>query len=107
MTVLTSTEQNNSIFKSISGHNLNGEANNAAKYDTGCVFSTTLQSFVKFYRNNISLQERRQLTVAASKGRLDYKTSTVIREQEEEMLNILELPVSSHLRNCINNAVEC
>ena len=95
--VLTNTEQNNSIVKSIAGHDfIYGEANNAAKYDTECMFLGTLQSFVKFYRNNISLQERRQLTVAASKGRLDYKTSTVIREQEEGMLNILELPVSSN-----------
>jgi hypothetical protein len=84
MTVLTDTEQSNSVD---------------LKYDetndtVACVFSNTLHSFVKFYRNNISLQERRQLTVAASKGRLDYKTSSVIREQEEEMLNVLELPVS-------------
>ena len=84
MTILTNTEHTNSIDIK------HGEAN----HQTGCVFSTTLHSFVKFYRNNISLQERRQLTVAASKGRLDYKTSSVIREQEEEMLNILELPVS-------------
>ncbi|CAB4030740.1 F-box only 4-like [Paramuricea clavata] len=94
--VLTNTEQNNSIVKSIAGHDLYGEVNTAAN-DIECMFLGTLQSFMKFYRNNISLQERRQLTVAASKGRLDYKTSTVIREQEEGMLNILELPSSLQL----------
>lgn len=67
-----------------------------------CVFSNSWESFVKFYRNNISLQERRQLTIAASKGRLDYKTSTLIREQEEEMLNILELPV-----RLVDNSRDC
>ncbi|XP_028404545.1 F-box only protein 4-like [Dendronephthya gigantea] len=69
----------------------------ATSVNLECVFSNSLESFVKFYRSNISLQERRQLTIAASKGRLDYKTSTVIREQEEEMLNILELPSSLQL----------
>ena len=92
MTVITNTEKNNSYVNISSGQHGTSGANGI---HVECVLSNTLQTFVKFYRSNISLQERRQLTVAASKGRLDYKTSTVIREQEEEMLNILELPVSN------------
>lgn len=92
MTVVTKTERNDSY---VDNWQL-CETRNSAAEEIECVFSKALQSLAKFYRNNISLQdERRQLTVAASKGRLDYKTSTVIREQEEEMLNILELPVSN------------
>ena len=92
MTVVTRTEMNNSYVKI---YHWRCESAADENHEIECAFSNTLQRLAKFYRNNISLQERRQLTVAASKGRLDYKTSSVIREQEEEMLNILELPVSS------------
>lgn len=92
MTVVTRAERNNSYVKV---SNWQCETRNSATDEIECAFSNTWQRLAKFYRNNISLQERRQLTVAASKGRLDYKTSSVIREQEEEMLNVLELPVSS------------
>lgn len=57
------------------------------------VVSSTLLQLVKFYRNHLSFHERRQLTVVPLKGRLDYKTSTVIIEEEEGVLNFLELPV--------------
>ena len=93
MTVRTS-EQNTSIFV-LANQNDTAKCSVDSGNDMECLFSNALHDLVKFYRSNISFQERRQLTIAASKGRLDYKTSTVIREQEEEMLNILELPVSS------------
>lgn len=66
---------------------------NSRLADLECVLSNTLHRLVKFYRNNISFEERRQLTVAPLKGRLDFKTSTVIMEKEEGQISFLELPV--------------
>lgn len=66
---------------------------NSRVADLECVLSNTLHRLVKFYRNNISFEERRQLTVAPVKGRLDFKTSTVIMEKEEGQISFLELPV--------------